>query len=65
MKGSGEQSIAVGERRGLRAIGGARLAQNAGNVVGNRAEANKELVGNVLVAFALGDEAQYLHLPGR
>ncbi len=48
----------------LRAVGAAGLAQDVLDVVGYSVEADYQLGGNILVASAIGDEAEHLHLAG-
>ena len=49
-----DQSVPVGVGGRLCAVAGFSLGQDTGHVVGNRAEADDQLVRNLLVAAALG-----------
>ena len=55
--------MAGGVSGGFGAIGGAGLVENVADVMGDRAGANVEFIGDRLVAVAGGDKPQHLHLP--
>ena len=57
------QALPARIRRRLDTVGGVGLGEDAGDVVGDGAEADVEGVGDLLVAVAGADEAQLIDLP--
>ena len=55
--------VLVGEGRRFGAIGGVGLAEDDSHVVSHRPEADEQLLSNLPVGLAEGDEAQDFDLP--
>ena len=61
---SGEQALAAGDRGGLGAAGGLQLAEDVGDVDRDGLGADEQLLADLAVRAALGDQRQDLALAG-
>ena len=60
-RGVSDEALAAGVGRGLGAVGGVGLIEDASDVVSDGPAANEQLVGNLSVSAAAADLQQYFH----